>query len=100
MNIPEFLIPTMREAPMAPIRLRLGVASSRVSIKTLTPSLFKNKLAVLLSLNSLFHHDFENGVLEQMLISHHSLPLLILSKITAHWLLTGIPIILLSPLLG
>jgi heme exporter protein B len=35
-----------------------------------------------------------------MLISHHSLPLLILSKITAHWLLTGIPIILLSPLLG
>jgi heme exporter protein B len=57
-------------------------------------------LAVLLSLNSLFHHDFENGVLEQMLVSHHSLPLLILSKITAHWLLTGIPIILLSPLLG
>jgi heme exporter protein B len=46
-------------------------------------------LAVLLSLNSLFHHDFENGVLEQMLISHHSLPLLILSKITAHWLLTN-----------
>ncbi|AYQ56346.1 ABC transporter involved in cytochrome c biogenesis, CcmB subunit [Bathymodiolus thermophilus thioautotrophic gill symbiont] len=57
-------------------------------------------LAVLLSLNSLFHHDFDNGVLEQMLISHHSLPLLILSKIVAHWLLTGVPIILLSPLLG
>jgi heme exporter protein B len=57
-------------------------------------------LAVLLSLNSLFHHDFDNGILEQMLISHHSLPLLILSKIVAHWLLTGVPIILLSPLLG
>ena len=57
-------------------------------------------LAVLLSLNSLFHNDFDNGVLEQMIISHHSLPLLILSKITAHWLLTGIPIIVLSPLLG
>lgn len=57
-------------------------------------------LAVLLSLNSLFYHDFENGVLEQILISHHSLPLLILSKITAHWILTGIPIILLSPLFG
>jgi heme exporter protein B len=51
-------------------------------------------LAVLLSLNALFHHDYENGVLEQMITSHHSLPLLILSKITAHWLLTGIPIIL------
>ncbi|CAC9601105.1 ABC transporter involved in cytochrome c biogenesis, CcmB subunit [uncultured Gammaproteobacteria bacterium] len=57
-------------------------------------------LAVLLSLNALFHHDFENGILEQMVTSHHSLPLLILSKIFAHWLLTGIPIILLSPLLG
>lgn len=57
-------------------------------------------LAVLLSLNSLFYHDFENGVLEQILISHHSLPLLILAKITAHWILTGIPIILLSPLFG
>lgn len=57
-------------------------------------------LAVLLSLNTLFHNDFDNGVLEQMVISHHSLPLLILSKITAHWLLTGVPIILLSPLLG
>ncbi|WP_428095827.1 heme exporter protein CcmB [Candidatus Thioglobus sp.] len=57
-------------------------------------------LAVLLSLNALFHHDYENGVLEQMVGSHHSLPLLILAKITAHWLLTGIPIILLSPLLG
>ncbi len=57
-------------------------------------------LSVLLSLNALFHHDFENGVLEQMVISHHSLPLLILSKITAHWILTGMPIILLSPLLG
>lgn len=57
-------------------------------------------LAVLLSLNTLFHHDFDNGVLEQMVISHHSLPLLVLSKITAHWLLTGVPIILLSPLFG
>lgn len=57
-------------------------------------------LSVLLSLNTLFHNDFENGVLEQMAISHYSLPLLILSKIISHWVLTGIPIILLSPLLG
>ncbi len=57
-------------------------------------------LAVLLSLNALFHTDYDNGVLEQMVISHHSLPLLLLAKITAHWLLTGLPIVLLSPLLG
>jgi len=57
-------------------------------------------LAVLLSLNALFHTDYDNGVLEQMVISHHPLPLLILAKTTAHWLLTGLPIVLLSPLLG
>ncbi len=57
-------------------------------------------LSVLLSLNALFHYDYENGVLEQIVISSHSLPLILLAKITAHWLLTGLPIILLSPLIG
>jgi heme exporter protein B len=57
-------------------------------------------LSVLLSLNNLFYYDFENGILEQMIISHHNLPLLILAKTTAHWLLTGLPIVLISPLLG
>jgi len=57
-------------------------------------------LSVLLSLNALFHYDYDNGVLEQMVISHHPLPLILLAKTIAHWLLTGLPIILLSPLLG
>ena len=57
-------------------------------------------LSVLLSLNALFHYDYDNGVLEQIVISHHSLPLILLAKTIAHWLLTGLPIILLSPLLG
>ena len=57
-------------------------------------------LSVLLSLNALFHYDFDNGVLEQMVISPFSLSLMLLAKITAHWLLTGLPIVLLSPLMG
>ena len=57
-------------------------------------------LSALLSLNSLFHFDYENGILEQMVISHHSLALILLAKTTAHWILTGLPIILLSPLFG
>jgi len=57
-------------------------------------------LSVLLSLNSLFHNDFDNGVLEQMVISCHSLPLILLAKTTAHWILSGFPIIILSPFLG
>jgi heme exporter protein B len=57
-------------------------------------------LSVLLSLNSLFQYDYENGVLEQVVISHQPLSLILLAKTTAHWILTGLPIILLSPLLG
>jgi len=57
-------------------------------------------LSALLSLNTLFHFDYENGILEQMVISHHSLALILLAKTTAHWILTGLPIILLSPLVG
>jgi len=57
-------------------------------------------LSVLLSLNSLFHYDHDSGVLEQMVISHHSLPLILLAKTSAHWILSGLPIIVLSPFLG
>ena len=57
-------------------------------------------LSVLLSLNTLFNYDFDNGVLEQMIISHHSLSLILLAKTTAHWMLSGLPIIILSPFLG
>jgi hypothetical protein len=78
------------------MRLKLGVASSRVSISTLMLSSSRNKNTPSNGESKII----DNGILEQMLISHHSLPLLILSKIVAHWLLTGVPIILLSPLLG
>jgi heme exporter protein B len=57
-------------------------------------------LSVLLSFNSLFHYDYDSGVLEQMVISHHSLPLILLAKTLAHWMLSGLPIIILSPFLG
>ena len=57
-------------------------------------------LSVLLSLNSLFHYDYDSGVLEQMVISHHSLPLNLLAKTLSQWILSGRPIIILSPFLG
>lgn len=57
-------------------------------------------LAVLLSLNTLFYQDYESGLLEQMAMSKHPLSLLIFAKISAHWLMTGLPIILISPLLA
>jgi heme exporter protein B len=57
-------------------------------------------LAVLLSLNLMFEGDFESGILEQLAISSKPLPLIVLAKTTSHFLLTGVPIILLAPLLG
>lgn len=57
-------------------------------------------LSAMLALDSLFRADFEDGTLEQLLLSAHSLPLLVLAKVFAHWLITGLPLILIAPLLG
>lgn len=57
-------------------------------------------LAMLLSLNSLFLHDFEDGSLEQLLLSPQPLPLLALGKSCAHWLVSGLPLVLASPLIA
>jgi heme exporter protein B len=57
-------------------------------------------LAALLSLNSLFLNDYEDGTLEQMLLSPQPLPLLALAKSVAHWLVSGLPLVLVSPLLA
>jgi len=57
-------------------------------------------LANLLSLDVLFRSDYEDGSLEQLLLSPHPTSLLVLSKITAHWITTGLPMVLVSPLLA
>ena len=57
-------------------------------------------LSTMLSLDRLFQHDFEDGSLELMLLSPVPLELLVLAKVAAHWLLTGLPLIIASPLLA
>jgi heme exporter protein B len=57
-------------------------------------------LAALLSLESLFRSDFEDGSLEQLLLSPQPLPLLVLAKVLAHWLVSGLPMLLLAPVLA
>ena len=57
-------------------------------------------LATVLSLDSLFRSDFEDGTLEQMVLSGQSLALIALARTVAHWLVAGLPIVLLSPLLA
>lgn len=57
-------------------------------------------LSTVLSLGPLFRSDFDDGALEQMLMSPHPLPALIVAKIFAHWVVTGLPLIAVSPALA
>ena len=57
-------------------------------------------LAAMLAQDSLFRADFEDGALEQMLTSAHPMSAIIAAKVLAHWLVTGLPLILLSPILS
>jgi heme exporter protein B len=57
-------------------------------------------LSVLLSLDRLFKQDYEDGSLDQLMLSPNPLVILVLAKVCAHWLLTGLPLVLIAPLLG
>ncbi|KPQ02478.1 MAG: ABC-type heme export system permease component CcmB [Marinobacter sp. HL-58] len=57
-------------------------------------------LSVLLSLDHLYRHDFDDGTLEQLVLQPQPLFLLVMAKSLAHWVLTGLPLVLLAPVLG
>lgn len=57
-------------------------------------------LAALLTLDSIFRSDFEDGTLEQLLLSAQPLSIMVLAKVVAHWLVTGLPLLLVAPLLA
>ena len=57
-------------------------------------------LAAMLSLDRLFLSDFEDGTLDQMALSDTPLAFLVLAKVAAHWLLTGLPLLLAAPVLA
>ena len=57
-------------------------------------------LASMLSLSRLFADDYNDGTLEQMLLAPQPLSLMVLGKIIAHWIVSGLPLVIMSPLLG
>lgn len=57
-------------------------------------------LSCLLSLGRFFATDYADGVLEQFVLAPHPLSLLVLGKVLAHWVVSGFPLVLLSPFLG
>jgi heme exporter protein B len=80
----------------------LGVGPEPRLLRTMVPGVVwvAALLASMLSLARLFADDHHDGTLEQLLLGATPLPLLVLAKMAAHWLTTGLPLALISPLLA
>jgi len=80
----------------------LGVGPEQALLRTMAPGILwvAALLASMLSLGRLFALDFADGTLEQILLSHEPLPLIVIGKVFAHWLVSGLPLAILAPLLA
>jgi heme exporter protein B len=80
----------------------LGIGANPELLRSIAPGIIwvAALLAAMLSLDSVFRSDFDDGSLEQYLISAQPLSVLVLAKVIAHWLITGLPLLVVAPLLG
>ncbi|CAG4882413.1 heme exporter subunit; membrane component of ABC superfamily [Georgfuchsia toluolica] len=80
----------------------LGIGPETDMLRRIAPGILwvGALLAAMLSLNRLFAADHQDGTLEQMALSPTPLALLVSGKILAHWLVSGLPLVLLAPVLG
>jgi heme exporter protein B len=80
----------------------LGITPESARLAEIAPGIIwvMALLATLLSTDSLFASDYQDGSLEQLLICPQLLAMPVLGKVTAHWMVTGLPLTLASPLLG
>ena len=80
----------------------LGIGPEMNTLRLIAPGVLwvGALLASMLSLGRLFASDHQDGTLEQMVLSSASLPGLVGAKILAHWLLSGLPLVVVSPVLA
>ena len=80
----------------------LGIGTDPALLARIAPGIIwvAALLAALLSFERLFKDDFIDGSLEQMMLAPQPLTWLVSAKVFSHWLLTGLPILLVSPLLA
>jgi heme exporter protein B len=80
----------------------LGIGPEPALLRRIAPGVLwvAALLATMLGLPRLFAADFADGTLEQMALSPHPFALLMAGKVIAHWLLSGLPLVLLAPVLG
>ena len=80
----------------------LGVTSDPKTLATMAAGVLwiAALLATLLSLDNLFRSDFDDGSLELIMLSPYPNVVLVLAKVLAHWLVTGLPLLVATPLLA
>lgn len=80
----------------------LGVGPEMDMLRKMAPGVLwvAALLASMLSLGRLFSADYLDGTLEQMMLTPQSLSVLVLGKMIAHWLVSGLPLVLMAPVLG
>lgn len=80
----------------------LGIGPELNILRTIGPGVLwvAALLAAMLALNRLFAADYADGTLEQMVLTPQPLSVLVLGKVVALWLTTGLPLVLIAPLLG
>lgn len=80
----------------------LGVGPEPTLLRTMAPGILwvAALLASMLALGRLFALDYADGTLEQMLLSSEPLTVIVIGKLIAHWLVSGLPLVLLAPMLA
>jgi len=80
----------------------LGIGPEPETLRTIAPGVVwvAALLASMLSLGRMFGNDFQDGTLEQLLLTPQPAFLVVLAKILAHWLVSELPLVVIAPLLG
>lgn len=80
----------------------LGIGPEREILRSIAPGVVwvAALLASMLSLGRIFGNDYQDGTLEQLLLTPQSTYLIVLGKILAHWLVSELPLVVIAPLLG
>jgi len=80
----------------------LGVGADAALLRKIAPGVIwvAALLSTLLGLQRMFASDYADGALEQLALAPQSMVLLVMGKIIAHWIVCGLPLVLLAPLIG
>jgi heme exporter protein B len=80
----------------------LGIGPERETLRAIAPGVVwvAALLASMLSLGRIFGNDYQDGTLEQLLLTPQSTYLVVVAKVLAHWIVSEIPLVAIAPVLG